>query len=200
VNPHTKPLTFQDLRDAGIKSLENATELVKEAKVLFAHNHWSRVVFLCSIAGEELGKCFISLTAVVNLMTGRFNEKRYRERFRVHREKTGVLNFFEEFFVSSATFVDVGKIESDTEKLEKLKLASLYCDFYPSQPYAPSEIITRELASGAIALAENRVRRFAQEIRPKFDQVLEIDPQQFLKLEDELSRSVAPSAKSKQSD
>ena len=193
-----KPLTVQDLRNAGIKSLENATELVEEARTLFVSNHWSRSVFLCCISGEELGKCFMSLTAMVNLKTGRFDENRYKERFRAHREKTGVLNFFEEFFVSSSTEVDIDKIEGDTEKSEKLKLASLYCDFYRGQPYAPSEVITKELAGGAITLAENRVRRFMQEVRPKFDQVLEIDQQQFLKLEDELFRSVGTSATPKE--
>lgn len=124
----------------------------------------------------------------------RFDERRYRERLRAHREKTGVLNLFEEFFVSPSTAaVDIEKTDGDTEKSEKLKLASLYSDFYGSQASAPSEIITKELASGAMTLADNRVRHFTQEVRPKFDQILKIDPQKILNFENELLRSESAS-------
>jgi len=62
----TSQLSAENLKDAGIKSFENASELVQEARILYEHKCWSRAVFLCFISGEELGKCFITLSAVVN--------------------------------------------------------------------------------------------------------------------------------------
>jgi AbiV family abortive infection protein len=101
MNSNTQQLTAGKLREAGIKSLENASDLVREARLLYEHGFWSRTIFLCCISGEELGKCFMTLSAVVNHRVGKFNQRRYKQRFRGHQEKTGVLNFFEDIFVSS---------------------------------------------------------------------------------------------------
>src|SRR2546430_15129670 len=109
-------LGVEELRNAGIKALQNASELVSEAQLLFDNGHMSRAVFLCCIAGEELGKCFISLSAVMNRRAGAFKEKRYKARFRTHRDKMGMLNFFEDVFVSSSDIpVEPSKIDADTK-------------------------------------------------------------------------------------
>ena len=98
-----RQISTEELKNAGVKSLQNASELVQEAQLLFEHGHWSRAVFLCCISGEELGKCFISLSAIINRRAGTFDERRYKERFRIHREKTSILNVFEDTFVLSST-------------------------------------------------------------------------------------------------
>jgi len=179
-------LSAEVLREAGTKALQNASELVEEARVLLELGHWSRAVFLCCIAGEELGKCFMSLSAVLNRRMGRFNERRYRERFRRHQEKTGLLNFFEEVFVSSSLKVPLEP--QYIRDLEKMKLASLYCDFYGAHACAPSELITEQLARNVLRLAQERVEHFAASVRPYFDRALDIDPAEAARFQDEFLR------------
>ena len=183
----TLQLTAENLKEAGIKSVQNASELVQEARILYEHKYWSRAVFLCCISGEELGKSFITLSAVVNQIAGKFDEKRYRERFRSHGEKTGSLNFFEDVFVSSSDLpIQPQEIDHATKATERFKLASLYCDYYGTEPRKPSDLITETLAAEALKLAENRVEHFTKRVRPMFDYVLEIDPEQVLRLQAEI--------------
>jgi AbiV family abortive infection protein len=183
-------LSAEDLRRAGIKSFQNASELVDEAQLLFEHGHWSRAVFLCCISGEELGKCFISLSAIVNRITGKFDEKDYRQRFRTHREKTGTLTFFEAVFVSlsdkAAQTLDV-----DIDTQEKMKLASLYCDLYGVEAHAPSDLVNKELASEVLKLAKNRVKHFKKRIRPQFDDVVQVDAAEVARFQDEFLRAIS---------
>lgn len=183
----TPPLSAENLKEAGIKSLQNAAELVQEAQILYGDKHWSRAVFLCCISGEELGKCFITLSAVVNQIAGKFDEKRYRERFRSHGEKTGSLNFFEDIFVSSSDLsIQPKEITHATKTIEQVKLASLYCDYYGTEPHKPSELVTEKLATETLQLAEKRVQHFTKRVRPMFDHVLEIDPEKVIRLQAEI--------------
>jgi len=148
-------------------------------------------MFLCCISGEELGKCFISLSASVNRLVGRFNEKRYKQGFRTHREKTSSLNFLEDLFVSTTDLpIEPSKIEANTETTERVKLASLYCDFYGTEAHAPSDLIDERLARGALALAKTRVKHFNERVRPKFDYALKIAPEDIIKFQDEFLKSV----------
>jgi len=61
------------------------------------------------------------------------------------------------------------------KRQERAKLASLYCDYYDTEPHKPSELITEKLAAETLKLAENRVEHFTKRARPMFDHVLEID-------------------------
>ena len=183
-------LSAKDLRDAGIKAFKNASELVEEAGLLYENGHWSRAVFLCCISGEELGKCFMSLSEVVNRMIGRFDEKHYRQRFRTHREKTGTLTFFEGVFVSQSD-ESLKELEAFTKGTETMKLASLYCDFYGVVAQAPSELIPEKLATEVLKLAKNRVKHFRANVRPKLDQVLKIDPKEIEHFRNEFLRTMA---------
>jgi hypothetical protein len=61
----------------------------------------------------------------------------------------------------------------------------LYCDYYGIEPHKPSELITEDLAAGALKLAENRVAHFNEHVRPKFDYVLKIDPKEMVRLQNE---------------
>jgi AbiV family abortive infection protein len=185
-------LSAEELRNAGIKALQNAAELVEEAQLLFQHGHLSRAVFLCCISGEELGKCFISLSAVMNRRAGVFDEKRYKKRFRTHLEKTAILDFFENVFVSSSDIpIEPSKIDDNAQAVEKFKLASLYCDFYDDKPHAPSELVSETLASKLLELSKKRVRHFTEHVRPKFDQALRVDPAQILRFQREFLQAMS---------
>src|ERR1051326_3804526 len=176
--------TAEQLREAGIKSFQNASELVEEATLLFDHGRFSRSIYLCCIAGEELGKCFISLSAVMNRRVGKFDEKRYKQRFRTHREKTGILHFFEDVFVSSSDLPIEASDAGANTLIETMKLASLYTDFYGVDARTPSELITKQLTSEVLRLAKNRAKHFSENVRPMFDHVLQIDLTEFIRLRD----------------
>jgi AbiV family abortive infection protein len=176
----------EELRNAGLKAFRNASELVEEAQLLYEHGHLTRAFFLCCISGEELGKCFISLSAIVNRMAGTFDEKRYMKRFRAHREKTGALTFFENSFVFDLPS-ELSDMKDSVEAAEKTKLASLYSDFYGVKAHVPSEVIPERLVTMTLAVANDRLKYFAERVRPKFDYVLEIDPAQILALRRELA-------------
>lgn len=170
-------LSPERLAEAGLKSFENASELIEEAELLLSHKHLSRTVYLCAIAGEELAKCFMSLSAVVNRRVGLFNEKRYKARFRSHREKTGLLHFFEDVFVSPDVQWQPPDIESGVNRNEMIKLGSLYCDFYGSEPHNPRDLISEVFATEALKLGKNRVEHFRKTVCPKFRVALESDVQ-----------------------
>jgi AbiV family abortive infection protein len=186
-------LSPEELAQAGLKALQNASELLEEAQLLFEHGHWGRAVFLCCISSEELGKCFISLSAVMNRRAGVFDERRYRTRFRTHREKTAILNFFEDIFVSSSDMpTEASQIDNDTKIMEKVKLASLYSDFYGSNAHAPSELINAKLATEVLKLTKNRVNHFLDNVRPKFAHALQIDPAQIARFQREFLKAMGP--------
>ena len=183
-------LSVEELRNAGIKAFENASELVEEAQVLHKHGHLSRALFLCCISGEELGKSFISLSAVANRITGAFDEKRYKERFRAHREKTGVLMFLEDVFVFELP-PELPKVKRDAEAVEKSKLSALYCDFYGTEAQKPSEVIPEHLVNTTLEVAKQRLKYFADNVRPKFDYVLEIDKTKAIQFQREFLQTMA---------
>jgi hypothetical protein len=54
------------------------------------------------------------------------------------------------------------------------------------EPFKASDLITEELAAGPLKLAENRVEHFQKNVRRRFDCVLEIDPQEVIRLQNEL--------------
>ena len=167
------PLDRERLRQAGVKALQNAEQLIEEAEILYERERWPRVVFLCQIAGEELGKCFISLTAIVRIVNGTFEEDVYRKRCRTHRSKTGMTDFFESLVFSEQPLTEfLEQRKGRIERFESLKLASLYTDFVADVPVSPNELIGRELASGMLLLAQNRVKHFGLAVKPLLDRVL----------------------------
>jgi AbiV family abortive infection protein len=184
-------LSAEEIKNAGIKAFQNACELAQEAELLFEHGHLSRAVFLCCISGEELGKCFISLSAVMNRRAGVFNEKRYKKRFRTHREKTAILHFFEDVFVSLSDPIEPSQLEAETQAMERVKLASLYCDFYGIKAHTPSEIVNQKFAAEILTLSKNRLNHFTEHVRPKFDHAAKIDPAEILRLQREFLKGIS---------
>src|ERR1017187_7040606 len=142
------PIDREQLRQASIKALQNAEQLVEEAELLHKHERWPRVVFLCQIAGEELGKCFISLTAIVRIVNGTFQEDVYRRRCRTHGAKTSMIDFFESLVISEQPLKEILELRKGRiGAFESLKLASLYTDFVADVPVLPDELVGKELAA-----------------------------------------------------
>ena len=97
------------------------------------------------------------------------------------------MNFFEDVFVSSSNIpVQPEDIDNATKAIERVKLASLYCDYYVIEPYKPYELITEKLAAETLKLADKRVEHFTKNVRPMFDHVLEINPEEIIRFQNEL--------------
>ena len=143
----------QDLYELSVKSLANANELVEEAQLLFDHRRWPRVVFLCQIAGEELAKCFMSLTAIPRYAFETFNESTFLRRLRDHREKTGEIDFFEQLFVGSDSIEH--RDRAWRNDFERFKLLSLYTDFFQGHAIQPSDGMTEAVALAALTLSNS---------------------------------------------
>lgn len=76
----------------GIKScLENASELIKDAELLFENKRFARTHALTQLAIEEIGKSLMLYTFYNSLQMGKrkeFDFKMFRKNFRDHKWKT----------------------------------------------------------------------------------------------------------------
>ncbi len=83
-----KKLSVEQVKIAREKALRNAKDLIKDAELLYENARWPRVVFLCQIAGEEIGKHILLSSLTIRLIAGdEINWKRVWKRLTSHREK-----------------------------------------------------------------------------------------------------------------
>src|SRR4051794_24013275 len=90
-----KELTLDELVRIGVLSFDNASDLVADAHLLFTNERFSRVLFLCFIAQEEIAKSCLSLGAAARVRLGEFGpdaQQRYRQRFEDHRSKSATVD------------------------------------------------------------------------------------------------------------
>lgn len=148
------------LRQLAIKSLENAEELLNESKLLYENDKFERAFFLTIIGVEEIGKHIICASGFVNSLKDQFDFKRFSKRFKNHLEKHYVINLFEELrFFDEENFKEL-KFKSDTFSLDKLKMNSLYTDYWMDYAFKPSEITYQQVANESIKLLVNRLDWF----------------------------------------
>lgn len=168
------PLTKEELGSLSLKSYENAVELVSEAELLFAHSHFARTLFLSQIAGEELGKCFIALTAIPFVILGKIDWPHFWWRFRNHNEKLTSVHFFEDLALQP-DLPDFSAIQSQVSMLDKGKLASLYSDVMSEQEgvflaFKPNDLFAEEIARNCFVWAQNRVKLYGATVLPLLDE------------------------------
>ena len=135
-------LTVEQLIIAHKKTKSNATSLYKEAQLLFENKMYARCYFLLCIANEELGKSIFVVSAIVDLIAGKIDWHKFWKKLRNHKSKTGMIEFFENMFVSSDDNLTPWKeLEQRIPTLEELKMASLYSDMFQNDFFDPEEII-----------------------------------------------------------
>jgi len=157
-----KKLTLKQLKDARLKTLRNAEDLIKEAEILYKNGHFPRIIFLCQIAGEEIGKYFIIGSFIVDFIKGNINWKRFWKRFLSHQEKLETLTFFENILLGMEAPKKCGeylkKIQDESRLFEQLKQKSIYTGFTKESPHYPAEIITEKMALSCLHLAQDRLK------------------------------------------
>jgi AbiV family abortive infection protein len=172
-----KALTLDDLVVIGLVSFANACDLFTDAEVLFANERWSRTMFLCFIAREELAKSCLSLGAAAKVRLGEFGpeqQERYRERFEDHREKTATfLAILDAFFSRSPLPEIVKQLRERTTHVhdaETVKLGSLYADLGGSnEPHLPGSFYKdADMVKPFLEDVRQWIEMFNVNIRPLF--------------------------------
>jgi AbiV family abortive infection protein len=152
-------LTVEQLKEARIKCLSNAKELIADASLLFANKRWGRSLYLCQIASEEIGKYWIICTAIMDTIADRMDWRRFWKAYRSHKTKTKVIVLLETLALSK---------DYPKDELENLRrivdgyrqggVLAIYSDFLEGRFWAPSDLIDESLASKALTIANGRLR------------------------------------------
>ena len=83
-------LNLKDLINGCSLCLQNAGELKNEAIILFEHRKYERTVFLLTTSCEELGKYYLMLTTIENIINGNdIDWKGFWNDFYYHPKKLG---------------------------------------------------------------------------------------------------------------
>ena len=161
-----KPLSVEQIRISRLKSIRNADELINDAEILFKKGRWARTLFLCQIAGEEIGKYLLLSSTFVQVIAGdHIDWKRFWERITSHREKLELVTYMEDIFLEHS-FPDKMKdyfaeIKQQVKDLERFKQKALYCDFTGDVPHCPSDVIPKDIAVNALKWTKGRLKMFS---------------------------------------
>lgn len=149
--------SLKRLLEGRIKAFQNATDLIRDAEILYSKKRWARCVFLSSIALEEFGKYLMIIGAIGDVLRDKINWKRFWKRFRQHLEKTGNVLTFDVFlgpFISGEdTLSKVQRTFQEAGELEEKKMRSLYLDFNSGKFVLPMEIVDEKAAKVALKSA-----------------------------------------------
>lgn len=157
---YTDSLSLEQVADGRLKALENAEELVAEARCLYRKRRWARALFLSQIAVEEAGKYFYLFSSCVSIIKGSISWARFWKAVRSHSDKTTLFLMMEDLLRSQQSEPPrtIKTLKGDARILERGKMWALYSDFEQKEFFAPYEVIPRWLAKHALRLAWKRVR------------------------------------------
>jgi AbiV family abortive infection protein len=157
--------------------IENATSLIKEAKLLLENNYLARAYTLAQLSIEEVGKANMLHKAILSYYLGEKVSSKYLDKlgFRDHKEKTkNSLNseliaiWMYEKSVGKKTGLrdslldDYNKIED----LNNLKNKSLYVSVDEDAFISPNNCITKDMVLSLLQKAEIRLAAEEPLLRP----------------------------------
>jgi AbiV family abortive infection protein len=164
-----KPLTVEQLEALRAKVLENASELLEEAELLFSARHFARALVLASIALEELSKLLILGGRMGELQAGLdVDWKSFYLRFRNHEAKLKQAKVFEEAILSRVMDAElehgqaVGRlsgVKAEVKKRNALKNACLYVEA-GAVARKPSDVVSEADASEVLRQAQSQLSFF----------------------------------------
>lgn len=134
--------------------LHNADQLLDEAELLLRNNHHARALALALLAYEEIGKSQI----VADYFNNMVSKREFQEAFFRHEIKSAYNA--RQFRVTSTNPLEA-RIEYSPEEAKKYsrrRMASLYVGCSEEyEPKLPSEAVTKEDASAAIAAFRKKI-------------------------------------------
>lgn len=201
-----KPVTKEIFLDSIKKSIQNATELIEEAKLLKSKNHISRSYSLFHLGIEEIGKAimiyfFILFEDFENISLQNLFHKSIRE----HKDKIlqavnidiMIALLTKDKEIQQNLLKSIIKQQESINDLNNYKNASLYVSFINSKVYSPSEMINNKMLTEIESHAESRLFVSKPFLLNGIDNFEETKEFLKLKTKDELERSTIELMESK---
>lgn len=176
-------LTVEQIRVLSDYCLQNASELVSEAKLLFENKKYARSFFLSTIAIEETSKRDVLWEAIL-LGEDEKQWKRFWNKFRNHDVK--LARMLQDYITTRSNrkentpleivreyLTEMKKAEGEAKEANLVKQWAMYVDVVDGKAVSPSQIIGRKAASKTLKLAQQHLeihRRFkptAQELESR---------------------------------
>lgn len=153
-----KKLTVDEVENMSLKVIENASELIEDAKLLLENKRYARAYTLSHLMCEELSKIPMFGRALTeSAMDKNYNWKDLHKRLVNHNPKIRLFMMMPTVNVKGLEKI-VGIPESQGVKafektLNNLKNNSLYSGFQGNDFKKPSEVITKEIAETMFEIA-----------------------------------------------
>lgn len=122
--------------------LENAAALADDAALLYANDRYARAYALAALAGEELGKVYLCLEAV--LTTESLEPRQFWKAWREHGDKLDSARAYAAAFIDDLGALDVDRLASDARRTAAQKLSAIYVDFDGERTLTPERICGAE--------------------------------------------------------
>lgn len=124
--------------------VSNARQLLDDASLLLEHGRFARAFALAALAGEEVGKVYLCLDALLSRDT--VDPQRFWWGWRQHGDKLDSMRAYTAAFVQDLDDLDVEQLGTDAQHVGERKLAALYVDFDGSGPLLPDRVSEGESA------------------------------------------------------
>lgn len=124
--------------------LSNAEALAEDAGLLYAHGRYPRAYALAALAGEELGKVYLCLEAL--LSDEEVDTQQFWRGWRHHGDKLDSMRAYAAAFIEDLDELDVGRLATDANQIGTQKLSALYVDFDGADVLVPDRVTQRDAA------------------------------------------------------
>lgn len=124
--------------------LANAEALADDAGLLYEHERYPRAYALGALAGEELGKVYLCLEALLSVEG--VDVQQFWWGWRHHGDKLDSMRAYAAAFIEDLDEFDVGRLATDAKQIGAQKLSALYVDFDGAQVLVPDRVTQRDAA------------------------------------------------------
>lgn len=118
--------------------LDNAAALAEDAALLYEDDRYARAYALAALAGEELGKVYLCLDAV--LTADGSEPSRFWRAWREHGDKLDSARAYAAAFIEDLGALDVDQLAPDARTIAVQKLSAIYVDFDGERALTPERI------------------------------------------------------------
>ncbi|WP_455276657.1 AbiV family abortive infection protein [[Eubacterium] cellulosolvens] len=167
-----KKLSLEQMDEGRKKALFNSDELLSDAKTLLENGRWARAFLLSLLSMEELGKyiLLVGLSSITNYE--RIDWKKFWEMYKFRKIDGNDIHLLGFFFAELKSLENLeknlkGLQNEDKNILTSLGDLSLFSDFEKNGFHSPEEVITNEIASYWVRVADrylNSVNNFDKNI------------------------------------
>jgi AbiV family abortive infection protein len=173
--------------------IANARTLLDDASLLLEHGRFPRAYALAALAGEEVGKVYLCLDAL--LSPGPVDPRQFWWGWRQHGDKLDSMRAYTAAFVQDLDDLVVEQLGPDARRVSERKLSALYVDFDGNEPVTPNCVTEGEAAdllrqtrlaighlegalSGLNSVVVDAIHELGPALEAFFDQVVDDRPPQ----------------------